>query len=159
MTAPGERTDGRSGADHLLFRLGQERFAAPLASVEEALDLPASALQTVPGGPPALRGVFALRGALVPLYTPHLELGTPPTAHATVLVLRPGADGARAALAVDDVDDVLTVGDAELRANPGASSAKHVVRGVVQRGTTIIAVVDLNALVAACRGATGGDSP
>jgi hypothetical protein len=48
---------------------------------------------------------------------------------------------------------VLHVRDGELRPAPaGDAREAAVVRGVVRRGSSLVAVVDLDALVAACRG-------
>jgi chemotaxis signal transduction protein len=69
---------------------------------------------------------------------------------ATALVVRDG--GGRIAIAADDVEDVLALDDDELRPVPGGDARDAgVLRGVVRRGSTLIAVVDLDALIAACR--------
>jgi chemotaxis signal transduction protein len=151
----------------LLFRVGDTRFAAPLASVDEAVDLEPSAVQGIPGVNPALRGVFSLRGALVPLYDPAEPLGVSGSMSggrsgrantgATAMVIRPDGGDARIALAVDDVEDLLDdVQDGDVRPS-GGGDVDGIVRGVVHRDAGIIVLVDLYALVAACRGPGGGD--
>lgn len=145
-------------ADLLLFRIGAARFAAPLASVEEALDLVPDSVRAVPGEHEALRGVFPLRGALVPLYDPQRALGATLAAGATAMVVRPAAGASRVALVVDDVEDVLgSVLDEDVRAPSGAADPDGIVRGVLHRGATIIVLVDLYALVAACRATDQGE--
>lgn len=142
----------------LMFRVGDARLAAPLATVDEAIDLAADAVQGIPGDNPALRGVFSLRGALVPVYDPGQALGLAGSTSAggTALVIRPDG-GARVALAVDDVEDLLDdVQDADVRP-PGGGDLDGIVRGVVHRAAGIIVLVDLYALVAACRATDGGD--
>jgi chemotaxis signal transduction protein len=138
--------------DLLLFRVGQELFAAELRGVEEAVDLTTvEAVRQPPGSAPRGRGIFTLRGALVPLFSPAIALGVAPGAATTALVVR-DARG-RIAIAADDVEDVLTLRDGELRPVPaGDDRDAGVLRGVVRRGTSLIAVVDLEALIAACRG-------
>lgn len=140
--------------DLLVFRLGPEWFAALLASVEEAVDLAPDAVQPLPDDNPALRGVVALRDALVPVFAPHRALGVESADGATALVVRAGQGAARAAILVDDVEDVLTLTADELRA--ATAGPGDVVRGVVQRDRGIVAIVDLNALVGACRVTEGG---
>ncbi|MBA3889059.1 MAG: chemotaxis protein CheW [Gemmatimonadaceae bacterium] len=141
----------------LLFRVGASRFAAPLETVEEALDIDAAAVQGIPGENSALRGVFPLRGALVPLYDPRRALGMAMNAGATAMVIRPPGSSARVALAVDDVEDLLDdVQEGDIRP-PGGGDLDGIVRGVVQRAAGIIVLVDLYALVAACRATDGGD--
>lgn len=144
--------------DLLLFRIGSSRFATALASVEEALDLPPDAVQDVPGERAALRGVFALRGGLVPVYDPPAALGATLDHGGTAMVVRPPAGGSRVALFVDDVEDVLeNVPDEDVRPPTGAADSDGIVRGVLHRAGAIIVVVDLNALVAACRSTDRGD--
>lgn len=145
------------GHDLLVFRIGAEHFAAPLAAVEEAVDLDPAAVQPLPDDNPALRGVVALRDALVPVFAPHRALGIAAGDGGTLLVLRAGQAAARAAIVVDDVEDVMTVTADELRDVAAAAAAGAVIRGVVQRDPGIVAIVDLNALVRACRATDGGD--
>jgi chemotaxis signal transduction protein len=136
-------------ADLLLFRIAHELFAADLPAVEEAIDL--SDVQQIPGAAHAVRGIFTLRGALVPLFSPVAALGVAPVEAATALVVR-DARG-RVAVVVDDVEDVLALRDGDLQPLPaGDARDGGVVRGVVRRGSHLVAVVDLAALVAACRG-------
>jgi chemotaxis signal transduction protein len=140
--------------DLLLFRVARELFAAELGGVEEAIDLTSvELLQQMPGTSSSARTLFTLRGALVPLFSPAAALGVAPQEATTALVVRDGVS--RVAIAVDDVEDVLTLRDGELRPGP-AGDTRHggVVRGVVRRGTLLVGLVDLDALVAACRGAS-----
>lgn len=140
----------------LLFRVGDTRLAAPLATVEEAIDLDAAAVQGIPGENPSLRGVFSLRGALVPLYDPADALGLAGRGGTTAMVIRPDG-GARVALAVDDVEDLLeNVQDGDVRP-PGGGDVDGIVRGVLHGAAGLIVLVDLYALVAACRATGGGD--
>lgn len=155
MSADYAQTPVVRGREMLIFRVGSERFATPLAEVDEAVDLAAEAVQPLPDDNPSLRGVFAHRGALVPLFAPRQVLGVRVEEGGTALVIRAGRNGARAAVAVDDVEDVLTFADDELRAAGGIGEKDAVLRGVVQRGQAIIAIVDLNALVSACRANDG----
>ena len=142
-------------AELLLFRIGRELFATDLRRVEEAVDL--AELQQIPGAAMPVRGVCTLRGTLVPLFSPAAALGVTPTGGATALVVRDAAG--RIAIEVDDVEDVRHVLDGELRPVPGEDSRDApVVRGVVRRGSSLVAVVDLDALVAACRGRSHGEA-
>jgi purine-binding chemotaxis protein CheW len=137
--------------DLLLFRVGRELFATELRAVEEAVDLTAvEAVEQVPGTDSPVRRILTLRGALVPLVSPAQALGVTPREAATALVVRDGRG--LIAIVTDDVEDVLTVGEGELRPVPaGDARDAGVLRGVVRRGTILVAVVDLDALVAACR--------
>jgi purine-binding chemotaxis protein CheW len=138
--------------DLLLFRVRRELFAAELAAIEEAVDLTALRdVQQLPGSPSSARGVVTLRGVLVPLFYPTGALGVAPEHPAAALVVQDGAG--RVAIVVDDVEDVLTLRDGELRPVPAAEARDiAVLRGVVRRGTMLVSVVNLSALIAACRG-------
>jgi purine-binding chemotaxis protein CheW len=140
--------------DLLLFRVGRELFAAELSAVEEAIDLTSvREVRQIPGGSSTARGIVTLRGALVPLFSPATPLGVALEEAATALVVRDRAG--RIAILADDVEDVLTLREGELRALPaGDARDAGVLRGVVRRGPMLIAVVDLDALIAACRGAS-----
>lgn len=133
--------------DFLMFRVGRELFAAELRAVEEAVDL--TTVQQVPGTSASVRSVMTLRGALVPLFSPAQALGVAPTDAATALIVRD--NGGRVGIVADDVEDVLTVGEGELRPVPADARDAGVLRGVVRRGRDLVAIVDLDALVAACR--------
>jgi purine-binding chemotaxis protein CheW len=134
--------------EFLMFRVGRELFAAELRAVEEAVDL--TTATQVPGAPASVRSVLTLRGALVPIFSPAYALGVEPLGATTALIVRD--DAGRIAIATDDVEDVLSVAENEMRPVPTDAHDAGVLRGVVRRGPDLVAIVDLDALVAACRG-------
>ena len=143
-----ERARNREGiAELLMFRIGAERFAVELACVEEAIDLPD--VHHVPEMPPAMLGVITVRGALTPVFTPDTALGVPVHGKGAALIFR--ADRGRFALAIDDVDDVMTLDLALLRDAPDGDVADCVVLGVARNDGVIVALVDADALVLACQ--------
>ena len=96
-------------------------------------------------------GVISLRGRMLPAYSPARPLGVAlARADAAALVVRAG--DRRVALAVDDVDDVMTVDLAELRPVPVLAGEERdaVLLGVAARGAELVAVLDADALVTAC---------
>ncbi len=145
-----------AGADAaLLFRVGRESFAAPLAEVEEAVDV--AALHELPGATGAMRGVVVVRDALVPAYSPDLVLGARAEAPATALILRRG--DARVALLVDDVIDVVAMPRDTLQPPPSGGVAGDVVVGVAPQGSRLVALLDMSALVAALGGGQSVEGP
>jgi chemotaxis signal transduction protein len=143
-----ERARGRLGtAELLMFRIARERFAVELACVEEAIDLPE--VHHVPEMPPAMLGVISVRGALTPVFTPEDALGVPVEGRTAALVFR-SASG-RFALAIDDVDDVLSLDLATLREAPGADGSDSVVLGVALHAGAIVALVDADMLIESCQ--------
>lgn len=148
-----DRVRAREGIVELLvFRVAGELFAVELSAVEEAMDCPPS--RALPEMPASMRGVFMLRQAPVALYAPNSLLGLEPHEAQTVLVFRPGANGRRTALAIDDVDDVLVHDLAALRDAPGTDAADGILVGVARRGRDLIGLLDAEALLAACRSDT-----
>ena len=143
-----DRVRARDGiVDLLLFRVGDEMFAAELRAVEEAIETPE--LHPLPEMRGALLGAFEHRERMIALYTPARALGRAPTAGVPVaLVVR--VSERRIGLVVQDVDDVMTLDLAELRDPPVLGDADGVLLGVAHRGRSLVALVDVEALVAAC---------
>ncbi len=109
----------------LLWRAGAQRCAAPIERLREVL--PAVPVSALPGAPAAVRGVANVRGALVTVVDGRLVLGESAAApaEATVLVRY----GSRTVgLAVDDVEDLVTVPDAALVPRGGDAAAGWEVR-------------------------------
>ena len=143
-----ERARSRTGlVELLLFRVGAERFAVELLCVEEAIDL--GEPHHVPEMPPAMLGVITVRDTLTPVFTPDAALGVAAVSKDAALIFR--SDRGRFALAIDDVDDVMTLDLAQLRDEPGLDGADSLVLGVARNGRGIVALVDAEALIAACQ--------
>lgn len=137
-------------ADLLIFRVGRELFGIELATVEEAIDCPE--VRPLPEMPPAMRGVAMVRDGMVALYSPGALLGVIEEEASTVLVFR--GQGRRAALVIDDVDDVFVLDCATLTDAPLAEATDTILVGVARRGRELIGVLDAEALLAACRSET-----
>lgn len=147
-----ERARAREGrAELLLFRMAQEYFATDLSLSEEAIELGAHAIHTVPGRLASRMGVVNLRESLLPLYTPAPVLGVPVPEAPAMAIIFPTWAG-HAALAVDEVEDVFTADLASLRDAPGQSRGAGIVLGTLHHEGRLVAMVDAEALVAACRG-------
>jgi len=162
------------GVELLLFRVGGDLFATDLLAIEEALEL--GDVHPVPGAPPAMLGVLGLRGRLLPVYSPEAALRQPPrgdrrAAYALVLSAFGGQEASRpVAVAVDDVEDVHRVDLRDVQdpgaaravesAEAGAGAVEHdAVLGVVRWNGEIVALVDPEALAAACAAAGEGQTP
>lgn len=140
-----ERARLRRGmAELLLFRVHHELFAVELGAVEEAIDMPE--VHHVPEMTPCMLGVITVRGSLTAVFSPEHVLGLPLESCASALVFRRGRS--RLAIVVDDIDDVVTMDLAELR---DASDEDGVVLGVARHLDALVAVLDADALIAACQ--------
>jgi chemotaxis signal transduction protein len=143
-----DRVRSRTGIEEVLtFHIGRERFATALAAIEEAVEQPD--VYRVPEMPETMLGVFSLRGRLIPVCSPVRALGVALEGSiSTVLLMRAGTR--RVGVAVDDVDDVITLDLGTVRAAPGVDDSDGVLLGVVRQGNELIAIVDPDAIVAAC---------
>ena len=145
-----EATRVTSHTEMLLFRIGGELFALPLASSEEAVE--ALAHEPLPGMPAAMLGIARHRGRRLAVYAAAPVLGVECRgAEPVTLVVR--ADAGSIGLVVDDVEDVIMADLSALRAVPGPASTDPVLRGVLPWEGTLVAVCDPPALVRACLGA------
>jgi purine-binding chemotaxis protein CheW len=115
----------RSRLRLLLWRAGATRCAAPIERLREVL--PALPLTALPGAPASVLGVANVRGTLVTVVDGRLLLGE--TDHldpdATVLV---DLAGKPIGLAVDSVEDLVEVEDADLAPRGAGPAAVWEVR-------------------------------
>src|SRR5215470_7958432 len=116
----------------IVFAIGDERHALELRWVREIFTL--ASLTPVPTAPAVLRGVVNFKGAIVPV----LDLGALVGAAAPPRPLQPGdtlvlvdVEGTRAALAVDRIDAVTSVGESAVVADPTAlvAAARQQIEG------------------------------
>lgn len=144
-----DRVRARAGiVEVLLFRIGSELFATDLTAAEEAIEAPK--VHRVPEMPDQMLGFFSLRGKLLPVFSPSLLLGASLSREqGAAVVLRAGEK--RIALAIDDVDDVMPLDLARLRDVPAASDPEGVLLGVAWRENELVALIDAEALLAACQ--------
>lgn len=142
-----ERARSRLGkVEVLVFRVANERFGVELAAVEEAIDLPD--VHHVPEMPPAMLGVITVRGALTSVFSPQTVLGLSLTMGESALIFRRGRS--RYAVVIDDVDDVMSVDLSHLREAPGLAG-DGVLLGVLRHRDSLLALLDTEALLAACQ--------
>ena len=133
--------------EHLLFRIGVELFAIPLAHAEEAVE--GLLWDVLPDLPFGVLGVATLRGRLLPVYSPQRPLGIERSdPYGVTLVLR--HEHRALGFAVDDVEDVLSVPPDSIRPAPLPDTGERVVRGVVRHGDELVALLDTAALFRAC---------
>jgi chemotaxis signal transduction protein len=145
-----ERARSRSGeVEVLLFRVNDERFGIELAAVDEAIDLPP--VHHVPEMPHAMIGVVTVRDTLTPVYSPQGALGISLHDGTSALIFKRGHT--RLAVVIDDVEDVMTLDLALLRDAPGTDGTQGggILLGVVRQRDALLALVDADALLAACQ--------
>ena len=142
--------------EHLLVRVGPERFALPLADVAEAIDAPV--VRTVAGTDAGCLGFVAWRGRPLAVRDAGEAFGhaarRPPGA---VIVLAGGA----CAVAVDEVLDAAALPPERVRPVRGLHDPLRAVAGVAHDADGIVAVLHASAVrvAAAASGAVAADAP
>ena len=144
-TAP-ETVTGPRGL--LACRLDGQSYALSLCDVREIRSYESP--HRIACTPPALLGVFDLRGTIVPVLDLRLQLGLPPTdvpgGGAVVIVER---DGRPVGLRVDSVSDVLELPDGAMRPLPALATGlpRALLCGAAQLGDELLLQFDLEALL------------
>lgn len=161
-TSFGEPPHGATAeADELLaLRAGGERYALRLRQARGLYaDRPVTAL---PSPVPALLGVAAFSGTVVPVYDLGALLGGPPTPRPRWLVLAAGSPPMAVAFA--DLDGHLRVPPGDIVAEPDERGARTCVRGMVALPDGSRPIVDLPAVrdtvcaLASTHGSGSGDA-
>jgi purine-binding chemotaxis protein CheW len=106
----------------VVFSLGEEEYALPIEAVHEIIRYtePRSVASSVGW----IRGVISLRGKIIPVYDLAARLGQGHRAEGEdqkIVIVETATD--MAGVVVDDVEEVLTVEEAQLDAVPAAGSA------------------------------------
>lgn len=132
----------------LVVRVGAERFALPLAAVEEALDAPEPF--RLPELDERCLGLLHWRGRRVPLCSPEAALGCAAApAPGAALVLADAEEPL--ALAVDDTLDVVTLPAERILKLRGLRDPYGVVTGMARLDDGLVALVGADALRTALR--------
>jgi purine-binding chemotaxis protein CheW len=106
----------------VVFTLGSEEYALPIRQVHEIIRYTEPRSVSAESG--WVRGVISLRGKIVPVYDLAARLGLETEQRAEggkIVIVETATD--MAGVVVDDVEEVLTVEDAQLDAVPAAGSA------------------------------------
>jgi purine-binding chemotaxis protein CheW len=107
----------------VVFTLGSEEYALPIRQVHEIIRYTEPRSVAAESG--WVRGVISLRGKIVPVYDLAARLGLEADADRAeggkIVIVETATD--MAGVIVDDVEEVLTVEDAQLDAVPAAGSA------------------------------------
>jgi len=104
----------------VVFSLGDEEYALPITQVQEIIRY--TEPRAVASESVWIRGVISLRGKIVPVcdLASRLGLAAEPVSNAKIVIVET-VDGT-AGVIVDDVEEVLTVDEAQLDAVPAAGT-------------------------------------
>ena len=138
---------------YLAFTLGGETFAMDIRSIREVIQF--GGITEVPLMPPFIRGVINLRGSVVPVIDLQVRFGRPVTTVASrtctvILELSQGDESAELGVLVDNVSEVLSIGESEVEPAPafGSDIRSEFIAGVAKVGDRFVILLDVNRLLA-----------
>ncbi len=137
-------------SQYCVFRIGRERYCLSVLEVEEVVGWPA--LSRVPLAPPFLKGIFSLRGVIVPVldiaYREERRPDAQPS-HLVVAVWRgdAGRDPLRVGLAADEMLGAFATSEA-LLVEEAPRDAVHC-RGLLRHDNRLALALDLRRLAEA----------
>ncbi len=143
--------EGEDGRQYLTFRLGGEIFALDIERVREVLD-PAP-ITRVPGGHPLMRGVFNLRGTVMPVaeIRPWLGLDAAGDENGCFIIIDVAAgedETATVGVIADQVIEVVGLVAEEIDQAPkvGARVRPELVHGIGKRHGHFFMILNIDAL-------------
>ena len=122
----------------VVFTLGEEEYAFPIAHVHEIIRR--TQPRSVASPDPWVRGIISLRGRIVPVHDLATRLGVAGGQSEEWKIVILEVEGEVAGVIVDDVEEVLTVSDEQLESLP--VSADGAVGAVVNLGDRLVAMLD-----------------
>ena len=110
----------RSAPQLVVFSLGSEEYALPIAAVHEIIRY--TEPRTVAAGDSSIRGVIALRGKIIPVFdlAARLQLEAAGAAPGKIVIVEGGTG--QVGVVVDDVEGVLTVSPEQLESVPSGDA-------------------------------------
>ena len=133
---------------YVTFRLDRQWLGIPVVLIQEVLA--GQSVTPVPLAPPQVQGFLNLRGQIVTAVSLRAVLGLPPrveaSPHMNVVVQR---DEELFSLIVDEVGDVLEVGDQEVEPTPETLDPLWKTRslGVIRLEQGLLVVLDVDAVL------------
>ena len=138
-------SDNRSSSAQQLvvFSLGSEEYALPIASVHEIIRY--TEPRSVVSEAAWIRGVIGLRGKIVPIYDLASRLGLTVDSQAgKIVIVETGAE--QVGVMVDDVEEVLTVTADQLEDVPSAEG--HSIDAIAKIGDRLVILLNPEGLFA-----------
>lgn len=145
-----QKADALPKRQYCLFRSGRERYCLPVAEVEEVVDWPT--LTRIPLVPPFLKGIFNLRGVIIPVldiaYQEDRRADSTPT-HLVVAAWGRGTERGilRVGLTADEMFGTYLTSE-PLLVEEAPKDAVHC-RGMLRHETKLALALDLSRLAEA----------
>jgi purine-binding chemotaxis protein CheW len=122
----------------VVFTLGEEEYAFPIAHVHEIIRR--TEPRSVASPDPWVRGIISLRGRIVPVHDLATRLGVAGGGSEEWKIVILEVAGEIAGVIVDDVEEVLTVSDEQIESVPAGADGG--VASVVNLGDRLVALLD-----------------
>jgi purine-binding chemotaxis protein CheW len=126
----------------VVFTLGEEEYAFPIAHVHEIIRR--TEPRSVASPDPWVRGIISLRGRIVPVHDLATRLGVAGGGSEEWKIVILEVAGEIAGVIVDDVEEVLTVSGEQIE--PVPAGADGGVSSVVNLGDRLVALLDCSLL-------------
>ena len=128
----------------VVFTLGKEEYGLPITQVQEIIRY--AAPRTIPSSSPTVRGVINLRGKIIPVCDLKLRLGLTDADPDDAKIVIVESSGMTAGIVVDEVDEVITVGEEQLEPPPGGEVGY--IEAVAKVGDRLLVLLDTAAVLA-----------
>jgi purine-binding chemotaxis protein CheW len=128
----------------VVFSLGSEEYGLPITQVQEIIryDRP----RTIPSAPASVRGVINLRGRIIPVVDLKQRLGLQADGSNESKIVIVEAGDVTAGLVVDEVDEVLTIDEAQCE--PSLAEDVPYISSVAKVGDRLLVLLDIAAMFA-----------
>jgi purine-binding chemotaxis protein CheW len=134
--------------EFLSFMLGDEQYAIDILRVREIREY--SPVTRIANAAASMRGIFDLRGAIVPVFDMRILLGLPPAAPGgSPVVIILDIDGRPAGIVVDSVCQVVVLQDNAVKPVPAARADLEAasITGVASVEGTMLIILDIARLM------------
>ncbi len=133
---------------YLTFLVEDQSFGVPISEVVQIVGV--QEITKVPHFPPYAKGVINLRGLIIPIVDIRLRFDKPeiPYTERTCIIVTNIRDR-HIGLAVDNVDDVLSIGDEAISPPPKLSDevSDNFISGVGRNGSQVILLLDTSKIL------------
>jgi purine-binding chemotaxis protein CheW len=128
----------------VVFSVGDEEYALPITRVQEIIRY--TEPRAIASETPWMRGVISLRGKILPVcdLATRMQLASELPAEAKIVIVETSTGPA--GVIVDDVAEVLTVGEEQLDAVPTASG--DLIEGIAKLGDRLVILLDAECIFA-----------
>ena len=134
--------------EFLTFALGDEHYAIDILCVREIRAL--TPVTRIANAARCMKGIFDLRGTIVPVFDMRILLGLPEAGSGTPVVIILDLDGRPAGIVVDAVSQVVALTDDDAKPLPHAGqelAAAAYIRGVASLQEGMLVVLDIARLM------------